>query len=81
MSLIKKILPAAFGLLGIGSMLAKKPKLDLPAAPRPASRDDAEEAARRADELRRRKGGAADIITGTGGAEPSVSTGKFVPGN
>lgn len=80
MSIVKSILPVLGGLFGIGAKLfQKQPKA--PVIQQPATRDDAEEIARREDELRRRKGGAADIVTGTGGAEPTVSPGKFVPGN
>lgn len=50
--------------------LFKKPKIPSPGpAPKPVTRDDARESAERDDELRRRRGGAADILTGTGGAE------------
>lgn len=46
-----------------------KPKGQTPMATKPVTRDDAREAAEREDELRKRRGGAADILTGAGGAE------------
>lgn len=47
-----------------------------------ARRDDAADAIAREDELRRRKGAAADILNGVTGAEAALSTpGKFVPGS
>jgi hypothetical protein len=49
----------------------KKP----PPAPRAVTRDDAREAAERDDELRKRRGGAADMITGALGSEAGA-TGK-----
>lgn len=65
------------GALGLG---AKKPKI-----PRPlpvARRDEAAEAAMADDELRRRRGASADILTGRTGAEAALGqTAKFIPGN
>lgn len=56
--------------------LGLKPKIPKPGpAARAVTRDDAREAAERDDELRRRRGGAADILTGNSGAEAG-STGK-----
>lgn len=50
--------------------LGLKPKLKKPGAPpKPVSRDEARESAERDDELRRRRGGAADMLTGAAGAE------------
>ena len=50
--------------------LFKKPKV---AAPAPvATRDDAVRAAMKDDELRKRRGGAADILTGASGAEAAA---------
>ncbi|MEE3154650.1 MAG: hypothetical protein VX309_03895, partial [Pseudomonadota bacterium] len=52
------------------------------ASPGIATRDEAEIAARRARELRGRRGSAADIVTGVRGAEAAASSlGKFVLGN
>jgi hypothetical protein len=65
-----KILPYAIGgLLGGGLLksLFKKPKG--PAVQQPVTRDDARDAALRNDELLKRRGGAADIVTGRYGAE------------
>jgi hypothetical protein len=63
------------GLLGLGK--SKVPK----ALPAP-TRDDAMAQIQNEDELRRRRGAAADIISGSTGAEAAVgSTGKFVPGS
>lgn len=71
-----------FGLLGLGaSSLLAKPKAPTMAQPLPAAtRDDAAAAANLNDELLRRKGGAADIITGVRGAEPASSGLKTVLG-
>lgn len=65
---------AVGGLLG-GTLLKalfKKPK----ATPQPAppTRDDARDKAARELELAKRRGGAADIVTGPYGAEPSASS-------
>lgn len=46
-----------------------RPKGKTPMATRPVTRDDARETADLDDELRKRRGGAADILTGAGGAE------------
>jgi hypothetical protein len=46
------------------------PKIPKPPPPLPlVTRDDARDAAAKADELRQRRGGLADVITGSGGAE------------
>lgn len=72
--IFKLISPIAGGLLGVGG---KKKK---PVAPVPtATRDDAMTAVD--DELLRRRGGAADILTGTTGAEAALSGGKLVLGS
>ena len=50
--------------------------------PGPATRDDAKAAADSQDELRRRKGAAADMLTGTQGAEAAASSvGRLVASN
>jgi hypothetical protein len=54
----------------------KKPVVPLPQV----SRDDAV-AQMRDDELLRRRGGAADMLTGTTGAEAALSGGKLVLGS
>lgn len=80
--LFKSIVKLPFGLLGaaVGSAIGGKKKV---AAPLPqATRDDAVEMARQDDELRRRKGAAADMITGSTGAGEALGVGKFnIPGS
>lgn len=78
--LFKSIAKLPFGLIGaavkplVGGGGKKKPV----AAPLPqASRDEAVEMARQEDELRRRKGAAADMITGSTGAGEALGIGKF----
>lgn len=72
------------GLLGAGVKAAAKAvapgkkKVAAPGVPL-ATRDDA--AATIDDELLRRRGGAADILTGATGAEAALSGGKLVLGN
>ena len=71
-----------FGGIGglAGALLGKKKK----APPLPLSqvnRDDAAEEIDANDELRRRKGAAADMITGTRGAEAVGGTGRLVLGS
>jgi hypothetical protein len=72
----------AGGVLGLGMKafgVGKKKKAPIQPLPQ-VSRDDA--AARMADdELLRRRGGAADMITGTTGAEAALSGGKLVLGS
>lgn len=69
------------GVLGLaGDLLGKKKK----PAPQPLSqvnRDDAAEEIDANDEIRRRKGAAADMITGTRGAEAVGGTGRLVLGS
>jgi len=68
-------LGAAVGLLGGGK---KAPKM----LPGPVTRDDARDATERQDELMRRRGAAADMLTGTGGAEAGgASIGRIVAGS
>lgn len=79
--ILGSVLPAVFGVAGLGASLLKKKKPDAPVQPLTgATRDDA--AARTAinDELLRRKGGAADILTGVRGAEAPSGGGKLVLG-
>jgi hypothetical protein len=58
--------------------LGKKPKLP---APTPApTRDDYVRAALKDDPLRKRRGGAADILTGAGGAEAAAAGVKSLVG-
>ncbi|WP_287459202.1 hypothetical protein [Sphingomonas sp.] len=48
---------------------------------RPVTRDDAAAQIAADDEIRRRQGAAADIITGTGGAEAPMTGGKLTLGS
>ena len=77
------ILPYAVGGLVGGTLLKSlfnKPKP--PPAIQPVTRDDAMTAAERQDALLRRRGGAADIMTGALGAEPAPgSVGKTTLGS
>ena len=67
-------LGAAIGLFGGKS----GPKM----LPGPVTRDDAREAADRDRELRMRRGAAADMLTGTQGAEAAASSiGRIVTGS
>lgn len=79
---IASVLP--FGGLGLASTLLKKPKTATPAqsivAPRPITRNDAVDARMRDDELRRRRGVGANILTGPSGAEAQSAGGKFLLG-
>lgn len=59
-------------------MLGMKPKNPGGATPS-VTRDDARDAAAADDELRKRRGGAADILTGVGGAEAGT-TGRSILG-
>jgi hypothetical protein len=80
MGFIKKIGNFLLGGL-VGGLLGlrhKGPK----ALPAPVTRDDAREQADANDELRRRRGAAADMVTGTQGAEAAASSvGRFIPGS
>lgn len=58
-------------------LIPKIPKPPLPL--QPVTRDDARDRATRDDELARRRGGLADVITGAGGAEAG-RTGKVMLG-
>lgn len=86
MGIVKKVLGIAGtfltgGLAGLG-MKALSGKKPAAASPLPqAQRDDVAALAEREDELRRRRGASADIITGSGGAEATGRPGKFVLGN
>lgn len=83
MQILGKVLPFLIsplgGLLGIGKKKAPAPAQV--ATPLQATRDDARAEIAAADALRRRKGAAADMLTGTRGAEAAGSTGKLVLGN
>lgn len=67
-------LPAIGGLLGLGVTLLNRKGSSPQPQPLPgATRDDAAAQQQANDELLRRKGGAADIITGVRGAEPAMT--------
>ncbi|HJO64973.1 MAG TPA: hypothetical protein QF469_06490 [Sphingomonas sanguinis] len=72
---IGKLISAPLKALGIVSTPGKPPT-----PLRPVTRDDAAAAIASDDELRRRQGAAADIITGTGGAEAPLTGGKLTLG-
>jgi hypothetical protein len=66
---------------GIGHLLFGSP-VQPPVPPAVVTRDDAAALAARDDELRRRQGSAADILTGSAGAEPGAGTiGRLIVGN
>lgn len=69
-------LPAIFGAVGLAAKTPKVPK-PLPIA----TRDDARGLAERERELSRRRGGAADILTGTSGAEAGPGSAKELLGS
>lgn len=76
---------AIFGLAkGVGAALKAIGVISTPApppAPLPTvTRDDAAARSAANDELLRRKGGSADILNGTGGAEAPLSGGKLTLG-
>jgi hypothetical protein len=72
------------GLVGglFGKIFGGGPKQQTIQPPATVTRDDAASAVSASDALARRQGSAADILTGTRGAEAlSGSTGKLVLGN
>lgn len=70
------------GLLGMGARALFKNKKKSAVQPLPtATRDDGAALAQEEDEFRRRKGSAADILTGSTGAEAALSGGKLVLGS
>jgi hypothetical protein len=80
------LLPAVFGVSGLlakkalggGKKKTPRPVLE----PRPVRRDEERTAMEEADALRRRKGAAADLITGVRGAEAGGgSIGRLVMGS
>lgn len=81
MSFLKKGLKFLISPLGHALGLfggKKKPKM----LPGPVTRDDARDAANSQDELLRRRGAAADMLTGPGGAEASSgSIGRIIAGS
>lgn len=75
MAIVGKVISAPLKALGLLKTPGKAPT---PIAA--VTRDDARDQATQADELRRRRGGAADILTGPSGAEPAGATGKTTLG-
>lgn len=76
MAVVGKLLSAPLKALGIVSTPGKPP------APLPTvTRDEAGAQAMADDELRRRKGGAADIVNGASGAEAALTGGKLTLGS
>lgn len=76
MAVLEKIVSAPLKALGI----LHTPKSEPTALPQ-ASRDDAAADIAADDELQRRKGGAADIITGATGAGTPLTGGKLILGS
>lgn len=80
MALLKplgKLIAAPLKALGVISTPGKAPA----ALPAPTARDTVASTIAADDELRRRKGAAADIITGAAGAEAPLTGGKLVLGS
>lgn len=75
MQMAGKVLPYAIGGLLGGTLLKKmfkKPKVT--PQPGPPTRDEAREEALKRDALARRRGGAADMVSGPYGGEPASSS-------
>jgi len=73
-------LGALGGLIGLTGLATKTPKAPTPLPV--ATRDDAAAAIKNEDAIRRRQGAAADIVTGTTGAEAARGAiGKLVVGS
>ena len=70
MKAVKAVFSPVLSVLGL---LPKTPKL--PAPQKTPTRDEARDAIAAEDALRRRRGGAADIMTGSGGAEAGPAAG------
>jgi hypothetical protein len=75
---VAAIVTAVAGIGGTIASLVNKPKL--PTAVPVATRDDAEAQQQQDDALRQRRGAAADILTGTTGAEAGAGA-TFVAGS
>lgn len=76
MAILGKIISAPLKALGIISTPGKAPS-PLPTV----TRDDAASAVAADDEIRRRKGGASDILNGAGGAQAPLTGGKLTLGS
>jgi hypothetical protein len=75
---MSKFANALISPLGAAVGLFKKPKIPAPvAAP---TRDDVAREAIKEDNLRKRRGGAADMLTGAGGAEAAATGVKTLVG-
>lgn len=72
-----KALAAPLKALGIVSTPGKAPA----ALPSPTARDTVAASISADDELRKRRGGAADILTGAAGAEAPLTGGKLILGS
>lgn len=67
---------------GLGAILGKKKKQPQVIQPREVRRDEMKDEVAQGDALRRRKGAAADMITGVRGAEAAASSvGRLVVGS
>lgn len=75
MKAIGSVIRAPLKALGIVKSPGRAP-MPLPSV----TRDDARDSSAMADELRRRRGGAADMLTGAGGAEAGTGGGKSTLG-
>ena len=76
MKQVGSLIGAPLKLLGL---VPKAPKL--PAALPTPTRDDAAGVVANADDLRKRRGGAADVLIGTGGEAAPTATGKQTLGS
>lgn len=86
MGFLKKLVsPVLGGLLGVGAnalLGGKKKKLPVQPASLLTSRDEAIDQIEAEDELRRRRGAAADLISGTRGVEAGArSIGRLIVGS
>jgi hypothetical protein len=81
MTVLKKIGKFVLGGGLLGSILGGGKKKALPQPLPGATRDDAAALIASEDELRKRRGGLDDILTGTRGAEAALQSGRLVVGN
>ena len=77
MAILGKVLEAPLKALGIISTPSQQALAPLPVS----TRDDAAAQIATNDDLRRRQGGAADIINGSAGVQPAVTGGKLTLGS
>lgn len=78
MKAIGSVITAPFKAIGL---IPSAKKLPAPVVPPTATRDDARARIQAEDELLRRRGGAADILTGSDGAEAGPVSAKQLLGN